>query len=686
MHSVWRLIPLLYLLRVPLLVCGFQIGLVIAVNFTPRVRSLLGGLFDLQPGGLFIVAALAILLVGVETVGAEIVLRYCQSRFNAPSLPASWEKPFRLGNLSVRTATAWLLLLYLVGALLTIVESVRWSPFSPVWKATLAVGGAGVALALIALTAWLWERTPDALPLQRLLLFLLPGIKGDPAGYLFFHKDADGHLVYEDRLLPGHAFAALLAGVWALVYATLGLIGNPAAAAQWARTLAAPALGSVQILLTVLCLVFGSLAFWLDRYRIPAIAPVLLIVLVASWSSRSDHTFPTTRVDRVERVIPQQVVDATQLPGARGLIVVAASGGGIHSAAWTTTVLAGLTHASSSANPDYGAAAFPRAVRLISSVSGGSVGSLHFAAAYRDGAIPLDRLESSVIQPARASSLNEVAWGLAYPDLLRLALVVPPHLNSGWALQQAWARRADLPPRFSDWRPDVTLGRRPAQIFNSTLVETGERFLMGTVDLPPSQGAADNTRDVSFYALYPKLDLAPVTAARVSSTFPYVTPASRPENVNLEDSYHAVDGGYYDNFGIVSATQFLASALPRPGIDRVLLVQIDDGPPPSADRKASQRGWFFQSFAPVQTLLKVRGASQRARNDLDLQLLEEVLRSRGVTLTIARFSYPREGAPLSWHLTLDEQLEIDQSWKDSRIQSEALKVADFIRKIQQPKP
>ncbi|WP_321474871.1 hypothetical protein [uncultured Paludibaculum sp.] len=227
----------------------------------------------------------------------------------------------------------------------------------------------------------------------------------------------------------------------------------------------------------------------------------------------------------------------------------------------------------------------------------------------------------------------------------------------------------------------VRAGLRPAQIFNATLVETGDRFTMGTVDLPALAIGGREPRDVSFYGLYRGLDLAPVTAARVSATFPYVTPVSRPENVQVESSYHMADGGYYDNFGIVSATLFLTEALRTSPRKRALLIQIDDGLPTEDDRTSSQRGWFFQTFAPLNTLLKVRDRSQRARNDLDVKLLEEILHARGVALTVARFSYPGPDAPLSWHLTQDEKSKLDLAWKQSLAKPETKKVITFLQEL-----
>jgi hypothetical protein len=133
-----------------------------------------------------------------------------------------------------------------------------------------------------------------------------------------------------------------------------------------------------------------------------------LIILIAgtltAQSEKSDHLYSLRqRQDFSLAPDPVTVITATNEPC---VIVAAANGGGIQAGAWAAQVLAGLCE-------DCGPR-FVRALRMISSVSGGSVGTACFlhALANPDDARP-------PAEAAAESSLDEVGWGLAWPDLLR---------------------------------------------------------------------------------------------------------------------------------------------------------------------------------------------------------------------------------------------------------------------------
>src|SRR5262249_49933228 len=129
----------------------------------------------------------------------------------------------------------------------------------------------------------------------------------------------------------------------------------------------------------------------------------------------------------------------------------------------------------------------------------------------------------------------------------------------------------------------VAKGMKPAVIFNATIVETGERLLLSSADLDPSTTATNKTSPgwQDFSRLYPDRDIAFVPAARLSATFPIVTPAARIYRGDVfANQYHVVDGGYYDNYGVATLIEWLNQAMkssgPRPS--RVLILQIRGSP------------------------------------------------------------------------------------------------------------
>src|SRR5262249_5682248 len=170
-----------------------------------------------------------------------------------------------------------------------------------------------------------------------------------------------------------------------------------------------------------------------------------------------------------------------------------------------------------------------------------------------------------------------------------------------------------------------------------------------TVDWDHSQSSRPAR---SFYDIYPTYDVAPVTAARLSATFPYVSPAARA-NADLPRSsrFHFVDGGYWDNFGVASAIEFLDQAVERgTGVQHILLIEIRDRKSSAHEGSRGARGGLFQTIAPGEALYNVRDNGQSTRNAEDIRLLQGFLAKRNVTLETAVFESPQEHAPLSWHL------------------------------------
>src|SRR5262249_585901 len=146
-----------------------------------------------------------------------------------------------------------------------------------------------------------------------------------------------------------------------------------------------------------------------------------------------------------------------------------------------------------------------------------------------------------------------------------------------------------------------------------------------------------------------KFDVGVVTAARLSATFPYVTPAARADVSEVMP--HVVDGGYYDNYGMATLVEWLDEALPGSTNDvkSVLLIQILGKPVGSASDEGSikNRGWFYQTFAPLTTLAAVRSTGQIAHNNLEVEFLKQILASRNVTLQTVKFEFRNPDTPES---------------------------------------
>jgi len=249
---------------------------------------------------------------------------------------------------------------------------------------------------------------------------------------------------------------------------------------------------------------------------------------------------------------------------------------------------------------------------------------------------------------------------------------------------------------MKQWREDVRHGLRPAVIFNGTASESGDRFLIASTD-------ASFAGAQRFFELFPARDIDVPTAARLSATFPYVSPLARASAGSVESGYHVGDGGYYDNSGLLSTVDWLNEANDASNAlqgHQVLLILIDARPGP--EKPGSSWSWQKQLIGPIKTLLNVRSSSQQVRESIELKMAVKYLTSQNsnskeaaqFTVTPEPFLFwsPTDpDPPLSWHLTEAQKKEIgdawsnvanQQSWRDVRRNLHCECNPQILRKVQ----
>ncbi len=329
------------------------------------------------------------------------------------------------------------------------------------------------------------------------------------------------------------------------------------------------------------------------------------------------------------------------------LVVVTCPGGGIHAAAWAACVLDQLS-------TEY--AEFKDSVCVISAVSGGSVGTLMFVSnryqhellgrklvgTARPTAEEVHRElmeKSPALELAARSSLESIAFGTTVDDLY--SLIGIPGAGRGQRLEDSFASRLPEELRaltMGDWGDRAVDGSVPIVIFNSTDAVTGRRILFDTIPTPRRTSSVGLTaRPLDYRELMEAgtecFDVRPTTAARTSATFPYISPFTRPARASSLGKHVAMcDGGYVDNEGIVTAISWVEFLLKHWEVDwstpktfdRVLLLRIE----PSASEDRNQlpysgglAGWFRWLIGPMETMLKVRSASQLERGNLESDLV-----------------------------------------------------------------
>lgn len=553
-------------------------------------------------------------------------------------------------------------------------------PNRPVWLYAL-IALAALALVLLETIAliWLALRLDDphdaaAAPAEMILpLAMVPGAQRayqarpptprlHAAGRRFSHRLArflgPGYVdPVHGGFLSGHALSTFLALGYAVIYAIGGTSVTFHGSVRHGDATPvigqiASALAFIVILLTLLGWVLGALSFLLDRWRVPVLAPFVLLAAVTAFWSSQDHYFPVFPASTpLARPTPTDVVVNSKL--APRMLIVASAGGGIQASAWTTTVMAGLQRQD---------ARFRDTVRLLSGVSGGSVGlyySLRLYPKMEGSGISLDDLA----ELGSTSVLEAVAHGLAYPWSDR-GQALEDCLGTAGANHVTLGHYASLML--------AAPGSLPAVILNATSVEDGSPVAFST-----SSVFANNTglRDWFDTDKNPGVDLQLPTAARLSATFPYVSPSARPPQ-GSPSFRHFGDGGYFDNYGLFSAMAWLEDALGSLSPDRsdklqVLLLAIESFPVDDSAAPVSH-GRLWQLLAPVDLLYNARSYSQRSRDDLEVSLFqtrfEHIYGLRPNQFTTVTLRYRVTGdceksPPLSWHLTPGEKQCIANSWQ-----------------------
>ena len=463
---------------------------------------------------------------------------------------------------------------------------------------------------------------------------------------------------------------------------------------------------------------FAGLNFHLGRLRISSIAALLLFVLIGYGIFDVDHDYGVRPQEaRLPRLTPVETVENGK--GGENLVVIASAGGGIWAAGWTALALEKFV----GQRPE-----LLREIRLLSTVSGGSVGAAHYVYGLlkdrqyqQQGKLGRDTLRDVRVK-AVSSSLEATAYGVAFRDFPRLITggIYHPTLDRGDLLEREWARiaagtvaasaenaaeREYLADKgsedegkcwaekncdFLDLREAIAAGAVPAVIFNATVMEAGRKVMITPIDFEPN-GEGHRRGETLAEFLFtdpktgasPRADLPLWTAARLSATFSFVSPAVRTDVSDKGKSetrtvwrQHIVDGGYYDNFGIASALDWLQPVLEarrdgKPGLNfsRVLIVQLRGFAEKAAGEIKPSRGAKAALIGPLDALFNIREGVAVSRNLIDVdRFVTYWNRQLAGKVKLASVDFAPDtketAGPLSWHLSKADIKNLQQSWGD----------------------
>src|SRR5579859_3113556 len=218
-----------------------------------------------------------------------------------------------------------------------------------------------------------------------------------------------------------------------------------------------PPFGMLMIMVIAANWVLSGVAFFADRYRIPVLTSILVLMILPrslGWVDGKEEHYFSAAPPKPNAALktPLQILEAfdTRTSG-KPAIIVTATGGGLHASAWTAAVLnqleAQFGQTTAGAEPD----SFHDHLLLASSVSGGSVGLM----TYLD---QLQQLKSGhaydpvqMFNASKCSSLEAVTWGLLYYDLPKAFVpVIPYAISPSSGMTEKGVNDLDKPPLFKD--------------------------------------------------------------------------------------------------------------------------------------------------------------------------------------------------------------------------------------------
>jgi hypothetical protein len=341
-----------------------------------------------------------------------------------------------------------------------------------------------------------------------------------------------------------------------LVLFSLPSIRDEVAVALGSAAIAFGAVGSIVAIVS-------ALVWLLAGARVPVLSIGVLAMLLFSVTN-DNHVIP--RVD--SQLAPRRLTLALAYQqwahaNPNGpIILVATAGGASRAAYWTAAVLRALD--------DRTHGRFGRQVFAISSVSGGSLAAMGYAAWLAGEHCPYSAPRRLAFDRALygADHLSPAIAGLLYPDLVQQFLPFPLFPDRAAALSESWEsgwsgalgeadsagaasgcsqnRRDRFGEDFLEiWRGSL-FGNQPwvpLVLANGTLVEDGKRVITAPIRIDPL--VFEDSHDFISLA---HGSVSASTAVLNSARFPLVSPAGA---IPVEGGrLHLVDGGYFENGGL----------------------------------------------------------------------------------------------------------------------------------------
>ena len=358
------------------------------------------------------------------------------------------------------------------------------------------------------------------------------------------------------------------------------------------------------------------------------------------------------------------------------MVFICSSGGGLLASLWALRSLQYLDSATQGG--------LIKHTGLMTGSSGGMIGNAYFRELYlrqqSDSSINL--YDAQYTRKIALDKLTPTIFSLVAADLMfrfqKFKVGGKEHYRDrGYSLERQFLLDTDsvLDKPLEAYRKPEEQALIPMMIISPTIVNDGRKLYispqpisymnLGQPDLKPNREM--KVRGVEFRRLFAQHhadSLRFMTALRMNATFPYITPnVVLPSNPPIS----VMDAGLADNFGVSDAIHFMYVF--REWIDKhtsgVVLLSLRVIPKERAWLDKGDQGSVSQIFAPISGVVGNLFSLQDMANESDIEYIEEILE---VPLEQINFEYLNESnvqeleeASLSWRLTRKEQQGILQA-------------------------
>jgi len=372
---------------------------------------------------------------------------------------------------------------------------------------------------------------------------------------------------------------------------------------------------------------FGSFAVYIyERFGIPVVRIAIgFAFLFGLWNENHSIRLldPIVKEPRAALTVRLDSFVKARAAKDEPIILVAAAGGGLRAAYWTATTLSAIQDG----NP-----AFANHVFVMSGVSGGSLGVALFDALVHDGGAHIDQLPCATERDStgpiklpgpysrcsrrflRDDFLAPVLAKMVAPDLAQRFLPVPVSAaDRSTALEESWEESYDKTTAQHTFGNGVVAFAKdttvPLLLLNATHVETGKRYMAGTVT---SDSVLLDTRDVLTQL---QSDIRLSSAVHNSARFTFVSPAGHLDRGDSLERGRVVDGGYFENSGLVTLREVYEKIREKNESVRVVAVYLCNDPVACRDEPDTTEHTDGSGQAQAQSQTAARDALAKAIDD-----------------------------------------------------------------------